>query len=185
MIRKTLRTVFSLILLPLFLSSAHAETNLEKLSAQAQDVLGALITRLTEPLFSPKDTICLARNIYFESRYEPEEGMVAVGIVTINRANNPNYPQSLCGVVNHRTVSSQGQIICQFSWTCTSLKNKQIKESDPMWLESLRIAKELSYGGYQEWREKYGSSHHFHATHVNPGWKLKRIARVGRHIFYH
>jgi spore germination cell wall hydrolase CwlJ-like protein len=185
MIRKISQTVFSLFLLSVVLPSAHAETNLEKITTQAQDALGALIDRLASPLFNSKDVKCLAKNIYFESRGEPEEGMVAVGVVTINRSLNPKYPESLCDVVNHRTRSNEGKIVCQFSWTCTPLRNKQISESDPFWLESLRIAKELSYGGYDEWREKYANSHHFHATHVNPGWKLKRIARIGRHIFYH
>ena len=49
------------------------------LSAHAQD-------------FNLKDIQCLARNIYFEAGSEPEEGKVAVGLVTINRATSPDYP---------------------------------------------------------------------------------------------
>jgi N-acetylmuramoyl-L-alanine amidase len=184
MIRKIKQTVIGLILVPVMLAPVHAETLLETIGTHTQDSLEVLVKKLSTPLFSSKDAECLARNIYFESKHEPEEGMVAVGVVTLNRTNNPRYPNSICDVVNHRTSFGE-KIICQFSWTCTSLKNKRPKETDPEWQESLRIANELAYGGYPEWREKYSNSHHFHATYVNPGWKLKRIARVGRHIFYH
>ena len=52
------------------------------------------------------DLECLAKNIYYESASEPEEGKVAVGLVTINRSNSGNFPTTICGVVNQRTVLS-------------------------------------------------------------------------------
>lgn len=159
-------------------------TMIEKFGNQAYDTLDSFVAKLTTPLFSKQDTECLARNIYYESKNEPEEGMVAVGVVTINRSESPKYPKTICGVVNQKTTIGQA-IVCQFSWTCTMAKNRKPREDDPMWKESQRIANELATGGYSEWREKYGESFHFHAVHVNPGWKLKRVAKTGRHIFYH
>lgn len=133
------------------------------------------------PWFSSNDVDCMARNIFHEAANEPEEGMVAVGVVTINRVNSGRYAESVCGVVNQRTGFKRW-VVCQFSWTCTRVRTP--KENDPRWIESQRIAIELSNGGYPEWREKYANSLHYHAYYVNPRWKLKRVTRTGAHIFY-
>jgi spore germination cell wall hydrolase CwlJ-like protein len=144
---------------------------------------------------------CLARNIYHEAANEPVEGQVAVAIVTLNRANDPFYPNNICQVVYQRgtvvktdtiqvkikkryeeRLVQKNYIVCQFSWTCervkppseNSVKYQQIKE----------IVDEFADGGYSEWREKYAKSLHYHAYYVNPRWKLNRLARVGAHIFY-
>lgn len=180
MIRILKNTLLSIALVA---TSAHAENSIiDRLSTQAYETFDSLVATITTPLFSQKDTECLARNIYYEAGNEPEEGMVAVGVVTINRANDPRYPKTLCGVVQQRTSIGQA-IVCQFSWTCTKVRKP--KEDDPRWKQAVYIAEQLSYGQYQEWTEKYGQSLHFHAVHVNPGWKLKRIAKTGGHIFYH
>ena len=34
------------------------------------------------------------------------------------------------------------------------------------------------------WPEIVPDATHFHATRVNPGWKLRRVATVGQHVFY-
>ena len=41
----------------------------------------------------------LARAISGEARGEPYEGQVAVGAVILNRVNNPNFPNTIAGVV--------------------------------------------------------------------------------------
>jgi spore germination cell wall hydrolase CwlJ-like protein len=154
---------------------------------------------------SLKDIECLARNIYYEAANEPEEGKVAVGMVTINRTESPKFPSTVCGVVAQKTVFSVPQVeviehkslfkstfenrttwanvvVCQFSWTCKRVSRPKL--DDPRWLESQRIAMELARGGFESLREKYANALHFHAVHVSPGWKLKKITRVGGHIFY-
>ena len=158
---------------------AAEESTFDKITHQAQEI----VSKITAPLFGQKDTECLAKNIYYESKNEPEEGKVAVGLVTINRFQDDRYPKTICSVVNHRSVLGEA-VVCQFSWTCTKAKNLKPREDDPLWQESLRIAKELAYGGYPEWQKKYANTFHFHAASVNPGWRLKKVARVGGHIFY-
>jgi spore germination cell wall hydrolase CwlJ-like protein len=187
MIRKIKQVFTGLVLVPalVFTNTVHAEDSMiDRFSNQAYDALDVIVAKITTPLFGPKDTECLARNIYFESKNEPEEGMVAVGLVTINRAQDERYPNTVCGVVNHRTKFGE-VVICQFSWTCTPAKNKKILPEDPMWQRSLEVAQRLSLGEYPQWQKKYAKSFHFHSAHINPNWKLKRIARVGNHIFYH
>lgn len=138
---------------------------------------------IEEATLVEKDVNCLAKNIYYEARNEPKEGKVAVGVVTINRSENPKYPDNICDVVYHRTKSKEGRTICQFSWTCMRLAKPS--ENDPLWVESIRIAKNLLLGQYEYWEKKYQSAHHFHNTSVSPGWNKKVVARIGRHIFYH
>ena len=184
---------------------------MNQIKTQAEDTFGYVVDKLTAPVLSYQDIQCLARNIYYEAGSEPEEGKVAVGLVTINRANTPNYPNTVCGVVKQKTmvtvpkkvattttvkpswIEPPKQVtevqttwvqkaVCQFSWTCMSVP--KIKENDPRWEESQRVAMELADGGYAHYREKYAKALHFHAKHVAPGWKLKRVNSVGGHIFY-
>ena len=160
------------------------------------------------------DLECLARNIYYEAGSESEEGKVAVGLVTINRSNNGDFPSSICGVVNQRTVLSvprevtqtrtvtEGMVfkktrqvkervtvwtnraVCQFSWRCENVH--KIKNSDERWSASLEVARELLDGGYEDLRYKYRDALYFHARHVKPAWAKQkvRIERIGGHIFY-
>ena len=182
MIRKIKQTIIGLLVLPALVTSQTVyaeESTLDRIGHQAYD---AIVAKITTPLFGPKDTECLAKNIYYEAANEPEEGMVAVGVVTINRANDPRYPKTLCGVVKQRTTIGQA-IVCQFSWTCTKVRKPN--DDDDRWQKAVHVATRLSYGEYEEWQKKYANSFHFHAVHVNPGWKLRRIGRVGGHIFYH
>jgi spore germination cell wall hydrolase CwlJ-like protein len=184
---------------------------MNQIKTQAQDTVGYVIDKITGPVLSSQDIQCLARNIYYEAGSEPEEGKVAVGLVTLNRTNTPNYPNTVCGVVKQKTLVTVPKkvtttttvkpswieppkqvtevqttwvqkVVCQFSWNCMSVP--KIKENDPRWLESQRVAMELADGGYENYRTKYANALHFHAKHVSPGWKLKRVNSVGGHIFY-
>jgi spore germination cell wall hydrolase CwlJ-like protein len=157
-------------------------------------------TELTE-----REKECLSRNIYHEAANEPVEGQVAVAIVTLNRANDPFYPNNVCDVVyqrgsysakktvevkigkgkNQRTEEreiTKSWIVCQFSWTCERVKPPS--ETDPRYVKIKEIVNEFSEGGFVEYREKYAKSYHYHAYYVNPRWKLNRLHRVGAHIFY-
>ena len=184
----------------------------EQVTTQAQDRLDAVVMMLTEPIisfkqFTSKDQECLAKNIFYEAASEPEEGKVAVGIVTINRSRDERFPQSICGVVNQktvferiRTVSRQVKTmfgtkeekeqvavktaVCQFSWTCE--RNIKLRKEDERWQESQRVARELLEGGYTDYRVKYQDAMYFHATRIKPTWahQKRKVERVGGHIFY-
>lgn len=130
-----------------------------------------------------KELQCLARNIYYESSDEPRQGKIAVGMVTLNRADHPDYPDTVCDVVKQHTRVG-GRTICQFSWWC-SRSRKPIREGDENWFQSLSVAQYLLEGGYERYKSTYGSLLHFHASRINPGWhNLRRILRIGDHVFY-
>lgn len=198
------------------MAPGHAEEVQDKpvlgfIAQEAQDRLDAVVMMLTDPIvrfdFTSKDQECLAKNIFYEAASEPEEGKVAVGLVTLNRARDERFPQSICGVVNQRTVfervrtvtrqvntffgTKQEQervvvktAVCQFSWTCE--RNIKLRKDDERWQESQRVARELLEGGYEHYRVKYQDAMYFHATRVKPSWAVqkRRVNRVGNHIFY-
>ena len=48
---------------------------------------------------STDDTMCLAKNIYFEARSESTAGRIAVAWTVINRVRHDRFPDSVCAVV--------------------------------------------------------------------------------------
>jgi spore germination cell wall hydrolase CwlJ-like protein len=181
---------------------------------QATSFVERTVNLIATPFLSDKDIECLARNIFYESGGEPTEGKIAVGIVTINRAQDPRFGRSVCEVVKARTVVAKSREVkkaeivkvgyfgppekivttytvveqipvCQFSWVCAGYA-RQPKPTDERWVESRAIAQKLADGEYPEYHSKYGTALFFHSTGVRPIWaKTKRIiAKTGHHIFY-
>jgi N-acetylmuramoyl-L-alanine amidase len=114
---------------------------------------------------------CLATGIYFESKGEPLTGQLAVGQVIANRATSGRFPSSYCGVLFQRS---------QFSF----IRGKSLPaapRSSKQWQNAVAIAKIVSRGLKES---SVGKALFFHATHVSPRWRLKRVASIGNHIFY-
>jgi spore germination cell wall hydrolase CwlJ-like protein len=122
---------------------------------------------------------CLARNIYYESASEPYEGKLAVAQVTMNRVKSSRFPGSVCSVVYQKSVI-RDKMVCQFSWTCVDVR--AIKINSPRWEESRKVAKKFLIENYTY--DKVRQAYYFHGDYIEPGWQLRRIAHIGRHIFY-
>jgi len=123
---------------------------------------------------------CLTRNIYWEAASEPFEGKVAVAQVTLNRMQSGKFANSVCGVVHQKNVFYE-KVVCQFSWYCeNNYKVKAIHK--PMWRESEEVAKKVLLEGFR--LPSLHNALYYHADYVNPGWKLPKIEKIGRHIFY-
>ena len=218
-IRKAVTALVVLSVLA-FQSVSHAETPEVKQEGQpgiagavvksATDTLGSFATALTTPVIDLKELQCLARNIFFEAANEPEEGKVAVGLVTLNRSQDSRFARTVCGVVDQKLVRNvpknvviekrsfwrgtetetqttwTQRAICQFSWRCTVVRGP--KGDDERWVESQRIARELliSKETYSDYRAKYGEALYFHATGIRPVWAKQKdaVARIGGHWFY-
>lgn len=127
-----------------------------------------------------KQLDCLARNIYHEAGYEPFEGKVAVAQVTINRAENPNFPSDICQVVYQKNVVYE-KVLCQFSWYCDSASLKK-PMNGAVYTESMEVAKKVLLEGFR--LPSIKDALYFHGDYVNPKWGKKPIAKIGRHIFY-
>ena len=114
---------------------------------------------------------CLAGAIFFESKGEPLAGQLAVAEVIINRTKSGRYPATLCGVVKQPS---------QFSFVRRG-RMPPIQKDSAAWRKAVAIA-HIARNDLAD--SPVPSALSFHATYVSPRWKMKRIATVGRHIFY-
>ena len=116
---------------------------------------------------------CLARNAYFEAGNQTDKGMIAVTNVVMNRVEDGRFPRTPCGVINQRTNR-----VCQFSWVCEGKKSVRNMEI----FRRARAAAERVY--LEETPDVTHGSLFYHANYVNPRWNLRRVTRIGAHIFY-
>lgn len=114
---------------------------------------------------------CLATAIYYESKSESLAGQLAVGQVIRNRASSGRFPRSLCGVVLQRS---------QFSFVRGG-RLPAVPRASGQWKTAVGVAKIVADDLHVDIVPK---ALFFHARHVSPGWKLKRLQSVGNHVFY-
>ena len=121
---------------------------------------------------------CLSQAIYYEAALESTQGQEAVAQVILNRVRDPNYPNSICGVVFQGAERSTG---CQFSFTCDgALSQPPVAWA---WDRGSKVA-ERALAGHVALR--VGTATHYHADYVFPWWSptLAKIDQIGAHIFY-
>lgn len=154
-------------------SLVFASNQLDDIISYQPEVQDQLVT------IPEKQIECLAKNMYFEARSEPDAGIKAVGFVTMNRVQDPHFPKSICDVVYQRVGS-----VCQFSWVCLFGRNPQIKNR-ALYDKIKDMARDIatSHPENNSYDPSKGSLF-FHATYLSPGWKLKKKVRIGQHIFY-
>lgn len=139
----------------------------------AEKILEITYHQLTKE--TQRQVDCLADNIYHEAGYEPDDGKVAVALVTLNRLQDPRFPKDICGVVKQKTRST-----CQFSWFCEHKITNRAKE---VYTQARDIAVHV-YVNYEKLQDITGGALYYHADYVNPRWKLEKTTTIGRHIFY-
>ncbi len=128
---------------------------------------------------SDSDFDCLSQAVYYEARGEGRDGQVAVAQVVMNRAQDPRYPRTVCGVVFQGVNSGKA---CQFSFACDGSMAR--RKEHRAWRHAQNVARDVLAG--RAYSEAVDRATHFHTTGVNPAWSrtLTRVARVGTHIFY-
>ncbi len=148
-------------------------------AAPGKPSLRADYAALIDQDLGPREQRCLAEAIYFEARGEPEEGQAAVAQVVLNRASSGLYPTTICGVVYQNRHHHNA---CQFSFACDG-HALRINEPDA-WRDATRIARSVLQG--KTYVSDVGGSTHYHANYVKPHWAraLKRMDKIGSHIFY-
>lgn len=126
--------------------------------------------------------LCIALNLYFESRGEPDLGMKLVAQATLNRAKHDK--SKVCDAVLAAN---------QFSWTKSKVQNKQlIPQYQPAeidkWKQSQNISK-LALQGKLKLDGDWNKVTHFHNLSVSPQWstspRMVKVGRVGNHVFYY
>ena len=123
--------------------------------------------------------MCMALNIYHESRSEEMRGQVAVANVTLNRVASNKWPNDVCSVVKQGYV--KGKSNCQFSWFCDG---KPDTPTDTVaWARSVLVANDVMMGYIPDITK---GATHYHAKYVKPYWakSLTPTVSFGSHIFY-
>jgi spore germination cell wall hydrolase CwlJ-like protein len=117
------------------------------------------------------DLACLAEVIYFEARGTGAAGREAVAHVVVNRAENPEFPDSVCGVVADR---------CQFSYRCDD--HPDILSHEAERAAAFRTAQAVLTGA----KDITDGALFFHADRVAPAWfdTRPRIGVFGGNVFY-
>ena len=158
-------------------------------------IIGAIlgfVTGLMSPMAHGSDengqTVCLAKNIYFEAGNQPLAGKVAVGHVVMNRMEHSAYPKDICGVVyqakwkeNWKGDMYPVRNMCQFSWFCDG-KSDEPLDTDTFY-ESYIVAQDVIMGKYPDITE---GATHYHNLWVEPYWAdtLNETVQITHHIFY-
>jgi len=135
---------------------------------------------------------CLAQALFAESRSEEHEGQMAVGSSIMNRVADFRYPDTICGVVEYKTVRN-GVTTYHFSY--------QYKEDDNFY-KTARVFANMRVSALEiEAREKAyeiadkildgertlpTDSLNYHSTTVKPPWAsdLTFLKQIGKHKFY-
>ena len=115
-----------------------------------------------------REVHCLAENIYHEARGESFKGKLAVAVVTLNRTKKEEYPRSICGVVYQKG---------QFSWTAKRQKITDWADyTDALLAANMAIENSNILGNFR--------ATHYHNLTVAPAWGLRKVAKIGNHVFY-
>ena len=134
--------------------------------------LASMVAQLRGPEAGSRELECLATGVYFEAKSEPLAGQLAVGQVIANRAQSGRrFPVSYCGVLFQR-----GQFSFIHGRTLPS-----VPRSNKQWQTAVAIAKIVDQGLKES---SVGDALFFHARYVSPGWRMKRIASIGNHVFF-
>jgi spore germination cell wall hydrolase CwlJ-like protein len=128
----------------------------------------------------------LARNLFFEARGEPEEGIIAVGHVVLNRAAD-----------DRRWGETVTEVVCepnQFSWTRTDdPQHKHIRApwrlSPAKWSRCLDLARKILAGETED--PTAGANHYLNVAACRkskwgvPSWYNPRrvTVKIGNHTF--
>ena len=134
---------------------------------------------------------CLARNIYWEARSEPVEGMIAVAQVTLNRVAHKSFPDDICDVVyqgptkaswKDKSVYYPVKHRCQFSWYCDGKSDRIPSVNQTIFDRCYEVARLVLIEGKRLPGLKQAVF--YHADYVSPGWRYPKLAKIGTHIFY-
>ncbi|MET3682352.1 N-acetylmuramoyl-L-alanine amidase [Alkalibacillus flavidus] len=116
--------------------------------------------------FSQNDIQLMARAVYAEGRGEPYNGQVAIAAVIINRLDNPDFPDSISGIIYEPLAFeavADGQI------------NMQPNEE----------ARQAVLDAVNGWDPSGGAIYYFNPDTATSDWIWSRpqIKRIGKHIF--
>lgn len=123
-------------------------------------------TGTNKPTHKSSDIYLLAKAIYAEARGEPYVGQVAVAAVILNRVKNPNFPNTISGVIYQPLAF-------------TAVADGQIN------LEPNDTAKKAATDAMNGWDPTYGAIYYYNPAVATSKWIFSRkvVLTIGRHVF--
>ena len=130
--------------------------------------------------FDGESQICMALNLYFEARNQPEEDAIALGYVVLNRVKDASkrFKNTVCGVVKQGSTRLNR---CEFSWYCDG--KSDVPHNAKAWDRAYALASAvLTHSA----KDETNGALYYHAAYVKPYWaKLyTKVAQFGTHILY-
>ena len=116
--------------------------------------------------YTSSEVYLLAKTIYAEGRGEPYSGQVAIGAVVLNRVRNPQFPNTVSGVVYQKhafTAVTDGQI--------------NLTPNDT----AMRAARDAING----WDPTGGALYYYNPAVATSAWIFDRqtVTVIGKHVF--
>ena len=135
-------------------------------------------------MFLTTAMMCMALNIYHESRSEPLTGQHAIAQVTFNRAGRD--PNKVCDVVfKPRQFSWANPLTTVGKRERERLATKFVPRENKAWELAKVVAKMTIEGQVQDFTQ---GATHFHVVNIRPFWSHSyeriRLVGAGRHLFY-
>ncbi|MEM7616628.1 MAG: cell wall hydrolase [Pseudomonadota bacterium] len=127
--------------------------------------------------YDEADFACLQEAIYHEASANSIDGGRAVANVILNRAQDPRFPDTVCGVISEGEAAGR----CQFSYRCDG---RPEAFPDKVKLANATEAANLALVNREE--DVTSGALFFHAKWMPPGWfgTLRRTVTLGGNIFY-
>lgn len=115
------------------------------------------------------EILCLSAIMFGEARGESDMGKVAVAYTAINRKADPNYPKSICSVMNQ---PYQYEFLQKYGMP---------KEKEMAYL--MPLAKAILEGKIDD---PTRGAKWFHTKNIKPFWSKEKNIKLalGNHIFY-
>lgn len=153
-------------------SNSQSSDQIAQPAIDRSEDLASMVADLRSTEASSHELECLATGIYFEAKSEPLAGQLAVGQVIANRTESGGrFPSTYCGVLFQR---GQFSFVHGHSLPHVSHNNRQ-------WQTAVAIAKIVD----ERLKDPVvGNALFFHARSVSPGWRMRRVASIGNHVFF-
>jgi N-acetylmuramoyl-L-alanine amidase len=128
--------------------------------------------------YSKEEITWLVKNVYFEARNQGTAGKVAVINVTLNRVRDPNFPNTIKGVVTQKNARG-----CQFSWYCDNIPDYITDHESYHKIQNIVLTYMLIVSKMVDITD---GALYYHADYVRPPWAStkQRIIKIENHIFY-
>jgi spore cortex-lytic enzyme len=112
------------------------------------------------------DLNLLAKCVYAEARGEPYAGQVAIAAVVLNRVKDPNFPNTISGVIYQ-------------PWAFTAVNDGQIN------LQPNQTAYNAARDALNGWDPTYGSTFYYNPATATNQWIFQKpiVTQIGNHVF--